>query len=101
MYGPAMISLTYCMSFIFSEESQAQNATILLNFIIGALGAITCLMLRGIDSAADVGKRLEFIFALLPSFNFNFGYFLLLSKVLIYLIDYPDEWYFFFYFVVL
>ena len=96
LYGPAMISSTYILSFLFDKESTAQNLIILLNFLIGALCSVIILMLRGLDSAAHiVGKALEYVFAFMPSFCFNFGYDLLLNKILIYVIDYEFTWMFF------
>jgi ABC-type multidrug transport system fused ATPase/permease subunit len=95
LYGPAMVSCTYILSFFFDKESSAQNGIILLNFLIGALGSTFVLMFRGLDSMRNVGKFLEYIFALLPSFCFDFGYDLLLNKILIYIIDYEFEWMFF------
>ena len=95
IYGPAMVSCTYILSFCFDKESSAQNGIILLNFLIGALGSTFVLMFRGLDSMRNVGKFLEYIFALLPSFCFDFGYDLLLNKILIYIIDYEFEWMFF------
>ena len=95
LYGPAMISSTYILSFCFSKESTAQNGIILLNFLIGALGSVVVLMFRGLDNMAKVGKILEYIFALLPSFCFDFGYDFLLNKIIIYIIDYETTWMFF------
>ena len=94
LYGPAMISSTYILSFCFDKESTAQNGIILLNFLIGALGSVVVLMFRGLDNMAKVGKLLEYIFALLPSFCFDFGYDFLLNKILIYIIDYETTWMF-------
>ena len=91
-----MISSTYILSFFFNKESTAQNVVILVNFLIGALGSTVVLMLRGLESEAHtVGKILEYIFALLPSFCFNFGYDLLLNRIIIYVIDYETTWMFF------
>ena len=95
IYGPAMISMTYILSFLFDSESGAQNGIILLNFLLGALGSTVILLLRALDNIKDVAKILQYIIGLLPSFCFNFGYSLLLNKIMIYLIDYPKEWYFF------
>ena len=47
IYGPAMISFTYALSFIFSNEFNAQNTIILINFIFGDLSSVIILMLRG------------------------------------------------------
>ena len=92
LYGPAMISSTYILSFFFNKESTAQNIVILLNFVIGALGAVVVLLLRGMENTYENIKIVEYIFAIMPSFCFNFGYDLLLNKLLIYIIEYPEEW---------
>ena len=95
IYGPAMIPMTYILSFLFDSESGAQNGIILLNFLLGALGSTVLLLLRALDNIKGVAKILQYIISLLPSFCFNFGYSLLLNKIMIYIIDYPNEWYFF------
>ena len=94
-YGPAIISVTYILSFLFESESGAQNGIILLNFLIGALGSVIILLLRALDNVKTLAKIIEYIIAILPSFCFNFGYSLLLNKIMIYVADYPKEWYFF------
>ena len=40
IYGPATVSVTYILSFLFESESNAQNGIILLNFLLGALGSV-------------------------------------------------------------
>ena len=96
LYGPAMISSTYILSFFFNKESTAQNVIILLNFLIGALGSTVILMLRGLENEAHtVAKILEYFFSVMPSFCFNFGYHLLLNRIIIYVIDYETTWMFF------
>ena len=95
IYGPAMTSMTYILSFLFDSESGAQNGIILLNFLLGALGSTVILALRGLDNVKDVAKFLQYIISILPSFCFNFGYSLLLNKIMIYITDYPNEWFFF------
>ena len=91
-YGPGMISLTYAMSFFFSSESNTQNAVILLNFIVGDLGSIIVLVLRGVPSMKKFAKIVEYILALVPTFCFDFSFNLLLNNITIYVVDYPDEW---------
>ena len=60
------------------------------------MGSTIILMLRGLETQArNVGKFLEYIFAIVPSFCFNFGYDLLLNKIIIYVIDYEYTWMFF------
>ena len=95
LYGPAMISSTYILSFAFQNEAMAQNIIILLNFVIGALGSVVVTLLRGMDNTYEDIKIVEYILAIMPSFCFNFGYDLLLNKLVIYIIEYPEEWMFF------
>ena len=90
-----MVSLTYILSFLFDSESGAQNGIILLNFLLGALGSTVILLLRALENVKIVAKVLQYILSLLASFCFNFGYSMLLNKIMIYIIDYPNEWYFF------
>ena len=92
LYGPAMVSSTYVLSFLFYKESFAQNGAILLNVLVGALGGITVLILRGMDYSYKTGKALEYILSILPSFCFDFGYDLLLNKMVVFLVDYPNDW---------
>ena len=87
--------MTYILSFLFDSESNAQNGIILLNFLLGALGSTVILLLRALDNVKNIARIIQYIISLLPSFCFNFGYSLLLNKIMIYLIDYPNEWYFF------
>ena len=91
-YGPPLILMTYVVSFIFTDESGAQNKMILLHFLIGALGSSVIIVLRGIEKTHKVGKILENIFCLLPSFCFNFAYNLPFNKLSIYRMDFPNEW---------
>ena len=93
--GPCLISSTYCLSFYFENESDAQNVIILINFLFGYLGSIIVNVLRGMNSAKLVAKILEYIFAIVPIFCFDFSLLLLSNPTGIYLIDYPDEFFFF------
>ena len=95
LYGPSIVSVTYILSFLFESESGAQNGIILINFLIGALGSVVILLLRALDNVKLIAKIIEYIIAILPSFCFNFGYSLLLNKIMIYAADYPKEWFFF------
>ena len=91
-YGIGMISFTYSISFFFNDESNAQNAIILINFLFGDLASIIIVLLRGINSAKKLAKILEYILALVPAFCFNFSFNVLMNKMSIYIIDYPKEW---------
>ena len=94
LYGPAMILITYVLSFLFNSESGAQNGIILLNFLLGTLGSTVVLMLRSLKNLRNGAKILQYILCLLPSFDFNFGYSLLLNKMMILIVDYPTTYYF-------
>ena len=93
-YGPAMISLTYSMSFFFNDESNAQNAVILLNFVLGDLGSIVVLILRLLPSMKENAKIVEYILSLVPTFCFDFSFNLLLNRISIYQVEYnKEEWF--------
>ena len=92
IYGPAMVSMTYILSFLFSSESGAQNGIILLNFLLGALGSTVILLLRMQDSTRTGAKIIQYIISLLPSFCFNFGYSMILNKYMMLALEY-DDWY--------
>ena len=93
--GPSMISFTYALSFFFDNESNAQNTVILINFLFGYLGAIIVGVLRGMESAKIAGKTMEYIFFIVPTFCFEFGFNLLINPYTIYYVDYPNEWLYF------
>ena len=86
------MSVTYILSFIFESESNAQNGIILLNFLVGALGSVCVLLIRSLENVKIIGKVLQYILAFLPSFSFDFGYCLLLNRIMIYQTDYPIIW---------
>ena len=93
--GPSLISSTYCLSFFFDNESDAQNVVILVNYLFGYLGSIIVSVLRGINSAKLVAKVIEYIFGVIPIFCFDFAFILLTNPIAIYIADYPDEFYLF------
>ena len=73
------------------NESNAQNAVILLNFIFGDLGSIVVLVLRAVPSMKNYTKAIEYAIALVPTFCFDFSFNLLLNNISIYVVDYPNE----------
>ncbi len=92
VYGPPMILSTYILSFLFDNESSAQNGVILLNFLIGALGSSVVLIFRGWDTLLEVGKGLAYGFSLLPSFSFAYAFTSLLNRAIIYIADEPEKY---------
>jgi len=92
LYGPAMIMMTYVLSFVYDSESGAQNSIILLNFLLGALGSTVILLLRMQENVRQVAKVIQYIISILPSFCFNFGYSMLLNRYMMLALEY-DDWY--------
>ena len=79
LYGPAMVSFTYMVSFIFETESGSQNGLILINLLFGSLATTVCLALRQVDSLTNIGKGLAYPFRLIPSFCLGHSFSMLLS----------------------
>ena len=65
---------------------------ILINFLIGGLASTVALMFRGLESAVTVGKIFVYVFGIIPSFNFSYGYSYLLNKYLVWIVDKPNTW---------
>ena len=84
LYGPAMISSTYFVSFFFEDESKAQNFIILVNLVFGSLGCIVILLLRLLDTTRKLGEILEYFVAIVPVFCFDFSYNIAINKNKIY-----------------
>ncbi|MCQ2820575.1 MAG: ABC transporter permease, partial [archaeon] len=80
LYGPAMVSFTYMISFFFESESGAQNGLILVNLLFGSLATTICLSLRQVDDLSSLGKTLAYIFRLIPSFCLGYGFSMLLNR---------------------
>ena len=91
LYGPPLIFMTYAVSFLFNDESNAQNKIILLHSFIGALGSTVILILRQVEKTAFIGKVLEFILCIIPSFCFSFAYNLSQNRLAIYMRDFQDN----------
>ena len=79
-YGPAMVSFTYLFSFIFKSEDKGQTSVLLINLLIGALGGSAILIMRLNDELVNKARVLAFIFRVIPSFCFSYGYNLLLNE---------------------
>ena len=73
-YGPAMVSFTYLFSFIFKNEDKGQTVVLLINLIIGALGGSAIIIMRLKDNLVKYAKPIIYIFRLIPSFCFCYGY---------------------------
>ena len=74
LYGPAMISFTYLLSYMFISEDIGQIVTLLINLIMGVLAGTSIIIMRLNKDLKDISKIIIYIFRLIPSFCFCFGY---------------------------
>jgi len=73
-YGPAMVSFTYFFSFIFKSEEKGQTVVLLINLIIGALGGSAVIIMRLREELVKYSQDIIYIFRIIPSFCFCYGY---------------------------
>ena len=86
-YGPAMVSFTYLFSFIFQNEDKGQTVVLLINLIIGALGGSAIIIMRLKDDLIKYAQPIIYIFRLIPSFCFCYGYNQLMKRNDLFYID--------------
>ena len=87
-YGPAMVSFTYLFSFIFKSEDKGQTFVLLINLLFGTLGANIVLTMRFENKLEVKAKKMAYIFRIIPSFSFCYGYNILLNEEYLKYIDY-------------
>ena len=87
LYGPALISFTYCVSYFINSEGQGQTIILLINLLFGALGGSATLILRTNKDLRNIGKIVSYFLRLVPTFCISYGYNELLSKKVLYAID--------------
>ena len=90
IYYMALLAFTYCISFLFDNESTAQNGTILFNFLIGTLFSSNAFMYRSQEDLKMGGKVMTYTYGFAPAFNIAYGYQFLLNSVLVFIAD-SDE----------
>ena len=90
-YGPAMVSFTYLFSFIFKSEDKGQTVVLLLNLIIGALGGSAIIIMRLKDDLIKYAKTIIYIFRLVPSFCFCFGYNQLMRRNELFYLEWKEK----------
>ena len=91
LYGPSLILMTYVISFLFTDESDAQFLVILLHSLFGALGSTLVLYFRGVEKTKTLGKVLEFFLCLVPSFSFCISYNISRNFWVVAGMDFSDE----------
>ena len=87
-YGPALISFTYFVSYFFNSQGVGQTCILIINLIFGALGGSAVLIMRTNQQMKKLGICLSYIFRFIPSFCISYGYNQLISKKLLFAIDY-------------
>ncbi|CAE7395821.1 ABCA1, partial [Symbiodinium microadriaticum] len=73
LYGPAVASFTYLMSFMFTSHSTAQLVVMFFNFLSGLCLMVVSFVLTTINSTESVAVDLRYIFRLFPSFCLGDG----------------------------
>lgn len=68
LYGPAIASFTYLMSFGFQSHSTAQIMVMFFNFVTGLCLMIVAFILAAIPSSQEVAVPLRYMFRVFPSF---------------------------------
>ena len=86
-YGPAMVSFTYFFSFIFKSEDKGQTVVLLINLIVGALGGSAIIIMRLREELIKYAQKIIYIFRLIPSFCFCYGYNQLIRRKELFLVD--------------
>ena len=92
-YGPALISFTYVLSYLLETEGTGQITILLVNLFFGSLCGSAVLILRTNKKLKYFGMVLSYIFRFVPSFCICYGYNQLISKKILFAIDYfkPEE----------
>ena len=87
-YGPALVSFTYVISYFIESEGIGQVVVLIINLIFGALCGSAVLILRTNKDMKKLGIALSYIFRFIPSFCISFGYMQLMSKKILFVLDY-------------
>ena len=92
-YGPALISFTYVLSYFLETEGTGQITILLVNLFFGSLCGSAVLILRTNKKLKYFGMGLSYLFRFVPSFCICYGYNQLISKKILFAIDYfkPEE----------
>ena len=87
-YGPALISFTYFLSYFLKTEGTGQITILLVNLFFGSLCGSAVLILRTNRNLKYLGVVLSYLFRIVPSFCICYGYNQLISKKILFAIDY-------------
>ena len=87
-YGPALVSFTYVISYFINSQGVGQVIVLLINLIFGALSGSAILILRTNEKMKKLGIALSYIIRFIPSFCISYGYNQLISKKILFAVDY-------------
>eukprot|EP00744_Colponema_vietnamica_P001462 GILI01002420.1.p1 GENE.GILI01002420.1~~GILI01002420.1.p1 ORF type:complete len:1195 (+),score=422.18 GILI01002420.1:401-3586(+) len=73
LFGPSAIAFTYVFSFLFQSYSNAQNGSVLINFLTGLILMILAFFLRLIPSSRSINQDLLNVYRIFPLFCFADG----------------------------
>uniref|UniRef100_A0A2P2LAL7 ABC transporter A family member 1 isoform X1 n=1 Tax=Rhizophora mucronata TaxID=61149 RepID=A0A2P2LAL7_RHIMU len=72
-YGLAVASSTYCLTFLFSEHTMAQNVVLLVHFFSGLILMVISFIMGLIETTARANDYLKNFFRIAPGFCFADG----------------------------
>ncbi|XP_059428864.1 ABC transporter A family member 1 isoform X1 [Corylus avellana] len=72
-YGLSIASLTYCLTFFFSDHTMAQNVVLLVHFFTGLILMVISFIMGLIPATASANSFLKNFFRLSPAFCFADG----------------------------
>lgn len=72
-YGLSVASLTYCLTFFFSDHTMAQNVVLLVHFFTGLILMVISFIMGLIQTTASANSFLKNFFRLFPGFCFADG----------------------------
>ena len=87
-YGPALVSFTYVINYFINREGTGQIVVLLINLFFGSLCSSAVLILRTNSNFKTLGIVLSYFFRIIPSFCICYGYNELISKKILFAIDY-------------
>jgi ATP-binding cassette subfamily A (ABC1) protein 3 len=74
LYGPAVASHTYCLSFLFKTHSAAQNAVLIVNVFSGNILSTITYVLSNLEATQDFNNNyFQYICRLFPTFCLSHG----------------------------
>ena len=71
LYAMAIISFTYCVSFLFKKASTAQNIMLMVYIFSGAILLIASIVMDIIPSTKGINRKMKYFYRIVPSYAFG------------------------------